>query len=809
MDEMQLNTTLEDSDFETVNSQALSGTEQSEREDASSFAESGTSTQLTDDLATAANMSPEEMDQLMRGVGPEVLPRLRRPAPPPAPPVGATSVLQAQVLHLKSELQRQQEDFKRVLNDEREKTAKEVERVKTDTNRRLQLAMHGAAELNILKEQMRDLSISESLYNDLKVRPESELTLREWVLLRVYECTASYKEQIEQMKRETDSLRENLVGASTRHESTQRQLRSAQMDAAGLKSDLERNEVDFRARVKFLEEELRQKTKALNDIEAQSQKFDELSRVQRMLTAENQELKEMTHNQSESLRQLTNDKRDVSEELRLLKVQFDVAKRDLDDTTRQLRNTEADLERKSSQALDLEAKVRAVKEKKRTLVAKMESEQQTAVTEVRERVETEISRLRELAKLESDSVRQHMAEVHDKEVSMLREQRDEVEKRLEKATTRLSEEEHAVEELRVANMRMQTNLSSEITELRGMLKLKTYEHERMMLTFEENSTALRQAEIDKEHLQEKVELLRTEYYSMEHRLREESAREHAELQVVREQLSHYEAMEKQVDDQIQSLADKDGLTDDAQPSNLEEALLLGATMGSAPLSAKRRIQESLVLARNLHRKIRELEACKKTLKQVEETLEERTEALAQARKVIEALETNAGTKYLVTALETRENEISEVKKDNLGLRDQVAKLEAEVRQAAGARKEAEDELREVLTRRQHVEALRLALLEGDSAVRAKLAEILQEGADAAATAAGVIHATQATPARAPDPETPAVTGRSQGRQPQQRRPPRASPGAPASAPAWYHRLLSYHPESGSSLHQVEELPAEA
>jgi hypothetical protein len=73
----------------------------------------------------------------------------------------------------------------------------------------------------------------------------------------------------------------------------------------------------------------------------------------------------------------------------------------------------------------------------------------------------------------------------------------------------------------------------------------------------------------------------------------------AELAVCKERLAQYELIEKELDSAIMHVANNDGNLDGG-PDAVGSALI--ATITSAPTAAKRRIQQSLLLANRLQTK---------------------------------------------------------------------------------------------------------------------------------------------------------------------------------------------------------------
>lgn len=90
--------------------------------------------------------------------------------------------------------------------------------------------------------------------------------------------------------------------------------------------------------------------------------------------------------------------------------------------------------------------------------------------------------------------------------------------------------------------------------------------------------------------------MRTEYYKLEGLQRQGTADIRAELAVCKERLAQYELIEKELDSAIMHVANADNSLDGG-PDAVGSALI--ATITQAPTAAKRRIQQSLLLANRL------------------------------------------------------------------------------------------------------------------------------------------------------------------------------------------------------------------
>merc|ERR1712061_724334 len=247
-------------------------------------------------------------------------------------------------------------------------------------------------------------------------------------------------------------------------------------------------------------------------------------------------------------------------------------------------------------------------------------------------------------------------------------------------------------------------------ELSGALKLRAFEAERAGLTHEEVSKGRQQLEIQNTQLREQVEVLKKEYYTLEVQNREGRATERAELMSLREQLRGYNEVERELDAAIRTLAEGGG-DGEAQPQTVDEALLLGTTLATAPTSAQRRIQQSLLLAQELQRRTRDLGKTKATLNGSGAEIERLKEELEVTRKELQY--SSEPQAYLLEALRRREHEVLDLRRQLRASDIELQTSRQQMEKVTSSKISIEDDLKKVLAQRQHLDGLR-AILSGKS-----------------------------------------------------------------------------------------------
>ncbi len=104
---------------------------------------------------------------------------------------------------------------------------------------------------------------------------------------------------------------------------------------------------------------------------------------------------------------------------------------------------------------------------------------------------------------------------------------------------------------------LQAKFTDEMAGLRLQVRMKSDESERVRNLYEENLLQLKEAKMEGERLRQQQDVIKSEYYKIESTARMQGADVKAELEVCKERLKNYEAIEKELDRAIMNVADED------------------------------------------------------------------------------------------------------------------------------------------------------------------------------------------------------------------------------------------------------------
>ena len=230
----------------------------------------------------------------------------------------------------------------------------------------------------------------------------------------------------------------------------------------------------------------------------------------------------------------------------------------------------------------------------------------------------ELADLKERHARELEQAKMHLIDIYERRADHLKERNTDLERRSLKLEQDYRDKCITNDELLVELRQLQKQGDEEIGRLKLAVLSKSDELQRVMHMYEDNLSLVKELKVENEAHRQKQEVLRTEYYKLEGLNRQGTADIRAELAVCKERLASYELIEKELDSAIMNVANSDNALDGG-PDAVGSALI--ATITQAPTAAKRRIQQSLLLANRLQTKQKEVEGLQAEIRALREKLD--------------------------------------------------------------------------------------------------------------------------------------------------------------------------------------------
>ena len=592
---------------------------------------------------------------------------------------------QSQRADLAERLEAQKSIFKREFAAAIEERDQELDTLRR-TVKRLQVDAPALRErIDQLKGDLRDLTVSEDYSAELKRIPEADRSFREWLLVRIYDIVERYKSSFEREHHEKQSLREELTQLQDKLARTERELSHRTSAGKSQIEDLERHKGEMVLENQKAHKKLEELMSAVRENREKVVRFDELSAELKKTQAEKSRLENQVEGQTRQIDMLAREK---EENLSLL----DSKSREMD----LLLSDKGYLSKQNSQLLDkvqrledrndrLELEIVEAKNAAQNYLSKLLDMRTDKTVSFEEKLTKELNDLRERHGREMEEMRRQLIEVHEKKVEYMREARETAEFRLQKAEETLKETKKMLEDLQIEHRLSGSKADEELSRLRSELRIKSEQLQLLQNSYEQSIQSLRHSKAENEMLKEKVDLLRQEYYKAEHKCTTENADVKAQYAVAQAQLQQYAMIEQELDYAIES-------------QGIEVA---------APTTSKRRVQQSLALAKKLTEKQKEAESLKSEVLHLTSELQRLEEENALNKSLLS--QSSQPYSYLVKQLESREREFTEAKKQLQSLTRQNADIVVQYELLERANAEMTRDLKELLSKKQSIEQLQAVL----------------------------------------------------------------------------------------------------
>ena len=595
------------------------------------------------------------------------------------------SELQSQKSDLEERLEAQKLLFKREFSAAIEERDQELDSLRR-TIKRLQADAPVLKErIDHLKEDLRDLNISEEYCAELKRTPEVERSFREWLLVKVHDLVDRYKSSYDREHHEKESLREEMTQIRDKLARTERELSHRNNAAKSQIDDLERHKAEMVAENQRSHKKIEELMISLRENREKVLKFDELNSEFKRISTDKARLENQIEGQ---IRQIDMLSREKEENLSLLESKS----REMD----LLQSDKGYLSKQNSQLLDkiqrledrndrLELEIVEAKNSAQNYLTKLLDMKSEKTISFEEKLTKELNELRDRNSKEMEEMRKQLIEVHERKVEYLKEARETAEFRLQKAEDGWKETKQMYEELQIEFRLNTTKADEELSRLRSEVRLKSEQLQLTQNSYEQSIQSLRHSKAENEMLKEKVDLLRQEYYKAEHKCTTENADLKAQYAVAQAQLQQYAMIEQELDYAIENQ---------------------GIDVG-APTTSKRRVQQSLALAKKLTEKQKEAETMRTEVLRLTSEVQRLEEENALNKSLLN--QSSQPYSYLVKQLEARERELTEAKKQLQSLTRQNSDIILQYELLEKSNSEMSRDLKELLAKRQAIEQLQAVL----------------------------------------------------------------------------------------------------
>ncbi|NXI26443.1 PIBF1 factor, partial [Sterrhoptilus dennistouni] len=507
-----------------------------------------------------------------------------------------------------------------------------------------------------IRRSLRDLELTDECYEKLKSLPEDQLSIPEYISVQFYEVVHSLRRELSDLQMKKESLTEELSG----YRSQLKSLTESYEDERRSRSELE-------VRCQRLTLELADTKQLIQQGDYRQQNYDKVKCERDVFEHELLELRRNYEILEVSYKTQNKERNDLAKELATIQQSLNLLQKDKDYLNRQNMELSVRCAHEEDRLERLQIQLEDAKKAREEMYEKYVASRQVIVyhhkAEYEKRLHEELEQIRLKTNQEIEQLRSTSKEMYERENRNLREARDNAVAEKERAVTAEKDSLRKYDQLLEQYRQMQLGTESKVAELLHQSKLKSFETEHVQLMQQETAKNLSQCQMECEKYQRKLEVLTKEFYS----LQSSSETRIIELQTQNSEfqarLDTYEKLEKELDEIILQTAE---MEDEAEAERVLFSYGYGANI---PTTAKRRLKQSVHLARRLLQLekqnsllVKDLEHQKEQVTQISQELDRANSLLNQAQQPY---------KYLIETVQQRDSQISLQK-------EHIAQLEKDV-----------------------------------------------------------------------------------------------------------------------------------
>ncbi|XP_051494238.1 progesterone-induced-blocking factor 1 isoform X1 [Apus apus] len=542
-----------------------------------------------------------------------------------------------------------------------------------------------------IRRSLRDLELTDDCYENLKSLPEDQLSIPEYVSIRFYEVVHSLRKELSDLQRKKESLTEELKG----YKSQLKCLTESYEEERRNRSELE-------IRCQRLTLELADTKQMIQQGDYRQENYDKVKSERDVFEHELSELRRKYEILEMSHKAQSKERNDLSKELATIQQSLNLVQKDKDYLNRQNMELSVRCAHEEDRLERLQMQLEDAKKAREEMYEKYVASRDHYKTEYEKKLQEELEHLRLKTNQEIEQLRSASKEMYERENRNMREARDNAVAEKERAVVAEKDALRKYDQLLEQYRQMQLGTESKVAELLHQSKLKSFESEHVQLVQQETAKNLSQCQMECEKYQRKLEVLTKEFYSLQSSSEThiiELQTQNSELQA---RLDTYEKLEKELDEIIVQTAEMENEVE------AERVLFSYGYGANVPTTAKRRLKQSVHLARRLLQLekqnsllVKDLEHQKEQVTQISQELERANSLLNQAQQPY---------KYLIETVQQRDSQISLQKEHIAQLEKDVSLLNKEKTALLRVKNQMAADLEKLLNHREELATMKQMLI---------------------------------------------------------------------------------------------------
>ncbi|XP_069904829.1 progesterone-induced-blocking factor 1 isoform X6 [Oryctolagus cuniculus] len=509
-----------------------------------------------------------------------------------------------------------------------------------------------------IRRNLRDIELTDEQYMKLKAFPEDQLSIPEYVSIRFYELVTPLRKEICELQMKKNDLSEEL---STNKSQLKQLTETYEEDR--------RNYSELQVRCQRLALELADTKQLIQQGDYRQENYDKVKSERDALEQEVSEIRRKHEILEASHITQAKERSELSKEVVTLRQTVTLLQKDKEYLSRQNMELSVRCAHEEDRLERLQTQLEETKKAREEMYEKYVTSRDHYKAEYENKLHDELEQIKLKTNQEIDQLRSASREMYERENRNLREARDNAVAEKDRAVMAEKDALEKHDQLLDRYRELQLSTETKVTEFFHQSKLKSFESERMQLLQEETARNLTQCQLECEKYQKKLEVLTKEFYSLqacsEKRITELQA-QNSEHQA---RLDIYEKLEKELDEIIMQTAEIEN-EDEA-----ERVLFSYGYGANVPTTAKRRLKQSVHLARRVLQLEKQNSLILKDLEHQKDQVTQLSQELNRANSLLN--QTQQPYRYLIESVRQRDSKIDSLTKCIADLEKDVGNLNKE------------------------------------------------------------------------------------------------------------------------------------
>uniref|UniRef100_A0A672H470 Progesterone immunomodulatory binding factor 1 n=1 Tax=Salarias fasciatus TaxID=181472 RepID=A0A672H470_SALFA len=557
------------------------------------------------------------------------------------------TIHQKQVLSLRldSQLQLAQEENRRQQSQRKQE-------METILLRQQQLEETNRQLCEKLRRSLRDLDISEDRYQELRGLPDDKISIQDYVSMHFYEVVNPLRSQLADLT----ALKNNLTEELNLHRTKTKDLMESYEEERRLRSELE-------LRSQRLTLQLADAKQQIQEGDYRRENYPNIKRERDHFDAELKELKRRFDTLDLAHTAVIRERDTLSKEVATLQQSVTLLQKDKEYLHRQNMELSVRCAHEEDRLERLQVQLEETKKARENAYEKYVASRDHYKSEYENKLREELENIRLKTSQEIEHLQRTSREMYERENRHLREARDNAVLEKDRAVTAERDTQSRYDQLLEQYRQLQLGTESRVAEMSSQAKLHSFEAERAHLVKDETAKALAQCQVECEKQQKKLELLTQEFY----RLQSSSEKRVTELQAQSAEqaarLETYEKLERELDEVTMQAAEIEN------EEEAERVLFSYGYGANVPTTARRRLKQSVHLARRVLQLERQNTSLRRELEQRKAQAGEMSEELLAANQLLQ--QTQQPYSYMIETVRQRDAQIGVLKERVGSLEDQT------------------------------------------------------------------------------------------------------------------------------------------